>query len=502
MRGGLQRIRHADALFLVKVAHAEVGKADFGSGSAPLRTSERISVTQFSDLGLAENVLRALTTEGYTVPTPIQAQAIPPLLEGRDLLGIAQTGTGKTCAFATPILTRLQQFPQAPRPRQARVLVLAPTRELAAQIGESFKTYGRYAHMRIAVIFGGVSFGPQIKALNAGLDVLVATPGRLLDHLSSGAVRLDGTTTIVLDEADHMLDLGFLPPIRKIFAKLPKTRQTLFFSATMPTEIGSLAGEMLHQPVKVSVAPIAKTADRVEQRVILVEGSGKRQALINLMKDPDFSRSIVFTRTKRGADRVAGFLNDAGFTADAIHGNKSQNQRQRALEGFKTGQVAVLVATDIAARGIDVDSVSHVVNFELPEVAESYVHRIGRTARAGLEGVAISLCDNSERSYLRAIEKLTNQSIPCTDLRLDRNAPEEAPPPRGGAKKPQARSGPRQGAGPSRHAEPRREHGRSDGPRHEGPRAVAGARVERPRPQGAAPAQNRPRQGFSRGPKG
>jgi ATP-dependent RNA helicase RhlE len=453
-------------------------------------------MTQFSDLGLAENVLRALTTEGYVVPTPIQAQAIPPLLEGRDLLGIAQTGTGKTAAFATPLLTRLQQHPQAPRPKQARVLVLAPTRELAAQIGESFKTYARYANMRVAVIFGGVGFGPQIKALNGGLDILVATPGRLLDHLSSGAVRLDGTTAVVLDEADHMLDLGFLPPIRKIFAKLPKTRQTLFFSATMPAEIGSLAAEMLHRPVHVSVAPIAKTAERVEQKVILVEGSGKRQALIDLIKNPDFSRSIVFTRTKRGADRVAGFLNDAGFSADAIHGNKSQNQRTRALDGFKSGQVLVLVATDIAARGIDVDEVSHVVNFELPEVPESYVHRIGRTARAGKEGVAISLCDNSERAYLRAIEKLTRQSIPVTDLRVDRNAPEEAPPPRGGAKKPQGRPPARSGPAPARHFEARREHD----PRHPDARREFG-RQERPRTPSAPPAQSR-RGGFSRGPQG
>jgi ATP-dependent RNA helicase RhlE len=466
-------------------------------------------MTQFADLGLAENVLRALTAEGYVTPTPIQAQAIPPLLEGRDLLGIAQTGTGKTCAFATPLLTRLQMFPQAARPRQTRVLVLAPTRELAAQIGESFRVYGRHANFRTAVIFGGVGFGPQVKALQGGLDVLVATPGRLLDHISQGNLRLDGVSAVVLDEADHMLDLGFLVPIRKIFAKLPKTRQTLFFSATMPTEIGALAGEMLHNPVKVAVAPVAKTAELVSQRVILVEGSGKRQALIDLMQNPDFSRSIVFTRTKRGADRVAGFLNDAGFTADAIHGNKSQNQRERALDGFKKGKVAVLVATDIAARGIDVDQVSHVVNFELPEVAESYVHRIGRTARAGAEGEAISLCDNSERAYLRAIEKLTKQQIPVTDLRVDRNAPEEAPPARGKQQRPQGQgrpSGQRPGAGPSRSAEPRREHGRHEGPRHDGPRAEGPrhehARGARPQGEGRRPPQGQRRTDGSRGPRG
>ena len=456
---------------------------------------ESLHVTQFSDLGLAENVLRALTHEGYIHPTPIQEQAIPPLLEGRDLLGIAQTGTGKTCAFATPLITRLQQFPQGLRPKMARVLVLAPTRELAAQIGESFKVYGRHANLKVATIFGGVSFGPQLKALQGGLDVLVATPGRLLDHLSTGALRLDATTAVVLDEADHMLDLGFLVPIRKIFAKLPKTRQTLFFSATMPSEIGALAGEMLHNPVKVSVAPVAKTAELVSQRVILVEGAGKRGALIDLMKNPDFSRSIVFTRTKRGADRVAGFLNDAGFSADAIHGNKSQNQRTRALDGFKNGQVGVLVATDIAARGIDVDSVSHVVNFELPEVPESYVHRIGRTARAGAEGQAISLVDNSERAYLRAIEKLTKQTIPFTDLRLNPLAPEEAPPARGKPQgRPAHRPDERRGPAPTRHGDARREHGRQ----HEANRAAI------PRP--AAAGDKRPaRSGdsFSRkGPRG
>ena len=456
---------------------------------------ESFPVTQFSDLGLAENVLRALTAEGYTTPTPIQEQSIPPLLEGRDLLGIAQTGTGKTCAFATPLITRLQQYPQPIRSRQTKVLVLAPTRELAAQIGESFKVYGRHANLRIAVIFGGVSFGPQLKALQGGLDVLVATPGRLLDHIQQGNLRLDGVSAVVLDEADHMLDLGFLVPIRKIFAKLPKTRQTLFFSATMPTEIGSLAGEMLHNPMKVSVAPVAKTADRVEQRVIMVEGSGKRNALIDLFKNPDFSRSIVFTRTKRGADKVAGFLNEAGFSADAIHGNKSQNQRTRALDGFKNGQVGVLVATDIAARGIDIDAVSHVVNFELPEVAESYVHRIGRTARAGAEGVAISLCDNSERAYLRAIEKLTKQQIPVLDLRNDKNAPEEAPPPRGKpAGRPAHRPDDRRGPAPTRHGDARREHGhKHEASRNANPRtAGAGAGTARPARSG---------EGFRKGPR-
>ena len=461
------------------------------SWRASADTTESSQVTQFADLGLAESILRALTREGYTTPTPIQAQAIPPALEGKDILGIAQTGTGKTCAFATPILTRLLANPQPLRPKYARVLVLAPTRELAAQIAESFKTYARFADMKVAVIVGGVGFGGQIKALSGGLDILVATPGRLLDHIGSGAVKLDQTTTVVLDEADHMLDLGFVVPIRKILQKLPKTRQTLFFSATMPTEIASLAAEMLHNPIKVSVTPVATTAQRVTQEVILVESTGKRGALIDLIKRPDFSRSIVFTRTKRGADRVAGFLNEAGLSADAIHGNKSQNQRQRALDGFKSGQVSVLVATDIAARGIDVDNVSHVVNFELPEVPESYVHRIGRTARAGCEGVAISLCDNGERHLLRAIEKLTRQTLPVTDLRLNPNAIEASPTPHRGAHRPGPNNrpnprhdDPRRGPAPSRHGEARQEGGRHEGARTERPANAAPRRdFGRKRPQ-------------------
>jgi ATP-dependent RNA helicase RhlE len=394
---------------------------------AGARPHESIQVTKFSDLGLAEAVLRALASEGYEVPTPIQAQAIKPVLEGHDLLGIAQTGTGKTCAFATPLISRLLQFPEHPRPKQARVLVLAPTRELAAQIGDSFKAYGRFAGLRVAVIFGGVGFGAQLQALSRGLDVLVATPGRLLDHMAQGNLRLDGTTAVVLDEADHMLDLGFLVPIRKIFAKLPKRRQTLFFSATMPAEIAALAADMLHNPTKVSVTPVAKTADRVAQRVVLIEAKRKQEALIELLQNPDFRRSIVFTRTKRGADKVASALAGAGMTAEAIHGNKSQNQRLRALDGFRSGRVAVLVATDIAARGIDIDGVSHVVNFELPEVPEAYVHRIGRTARAGAEGEAISFCDSEERDLLRAIEKLTKQAIPAVDRRLASGAPDNVP---------------------------------------------------------------------------
>jgi len=378
---------------------------------------ESYAVTNFADLGFAEVILRALAQEDYVTPTPIQAQAIPALLQGRDLLGIAQTGTGKTAAFALPILQRLLDERRRPAPNTARALVLAPTRELAAQIAESFRAYARFARMSVGVIVGGVSHGPQIRMLAGGLDVLVATPGRLLDHLSSNHLRLEATRTIVLDEADHMLDLGFVVPIRKIVSRLPKERQNLFFSATMPKEIAGLADDMLRDPVTVRVTPAATTAERVAQRVILVDGPAKRDVLLDLFTDPNFSRAIVFTRTKRGADRVAQHLEANAVGASAIHGNKSQNQRQRALDDFRSGRTRALVATDIAARGIDIDGVTHVVNFELPETPEAYVHRIGRTARAGATGAAVSLCDNSERPLLKQIERVTRQSLPITDRR-------------------------------------------------------------------------------------
>ncbi|AUG52158.1 DEAD/DEAH box helicase [Thalassospira marina] len=379
-------------------------------------------MTQFSDLGLAEPVLRALSHEGYATPTPIQAQAIPSLLEGKDLLGIAQTGTGKTAAFALPTLDRLSKSDKRTAPRHCRVLVLAPTRELAAQIGDSFRAYGRFTKTSVAVVVGGVAHGPQIKALAPGVDVLVATPGRLLDHIDAGKLSLAQVEVVVLDEADHMLDLGFLPPIRRIIKLLPKSRQNLFFSATMPTQIGQLAGDMLREPVKVSVTPVATTAERVEQSVYLIEASRKRALLAELLDNPAFVRTLVFTRTKRGADRVAKHLEANKISASAIHGNKSQNQRERALAAFKDGQVQVLVATDIAARGIDVDGVTHVVNYELPNVPESYVHRIGRTARGGAAGQAIAFCADDERSLLRDIERTTRQSIPV----IDRRDPEAA----------------------------------------------------------------------------
>ena len=377
-------------------------------------------LTQFSDLGLAKPLLKALTAEGYETPTPIQAQAIPSVMEGRDLLGIAQTGTGKTAAFALPILHRLAAD-RRPAPRRGcRVLVLSPTRELASQIAESFRTYGAGLGMTVAVVFGGAKYGAQIKALATGVDVLVATPGRLIDHLGEKYAKLDQTEVFVLDEADQMLDLGFLQPIRKIVAHLPKERQNLFFSATMPGEIGKLAGELLRNPVKVSVAPQATTVEKVRQNVIFVEASRKRALLCDMFADPKLTRTLVFTRTKRGADRVAKFLEQAGVTAESIHGDKSQGQRERALAAFKAGKCRALVATDIAARGIDVDSVSHVIQFELPNVPESYVHRIGRTARAGASGEAISLCADDERSLLRDIQKVTRQTIPSFDRRNDK----------------------------------------------------------------------------------
>ncbi|MDQ8700719.1 DEAD/DEAH box helicase [Hyphomicrobium sp. LHD-15] len=376
-------------------------------------------MTTFADLRLAEPILKALAEEGYNTPTPIQAKAIPPVMEGRNLLGIAQTGTGKTAAFALPILTRLAAD-RRPAPRKGcRVLVLSPTRELASQIAESFRAYGRHLGVTVAVVFGGVGHRPQIQALSRGVDVLVAAPGRLLDLMEQRACDISGTEIFVLDEADQMLDLGFVKPIRRIVSHLSHRRQNLFFSATMPSEIAGLANELLQDPVKVSVAPVSTTAERVRQQVIHIEAGKKRALLAELLANPEMKRTLVFTRTKRGADRVARHLEGGGTKVAAIHGNKSQRQREIALEDFKQSRINVLVATDIAARGIDVDLVTHVVNYELPEVPEAYVHRIGRTARAGASGIAISLCDAEERELLRAIERLTRQQIPHEDRRND-----------------------------------------------------------------------------------
>ena len=372
-----------------------------------------MSTTTFKSFGLNKALLQALTTEGYTVPTPIQAQAIPSVMLGKDLLGIAQTGTGKTAAFALPILHRLAENRVAPLPRTTRCLILSPTRELASQIADSFKAYGRHLGFKVAVVFGGVKYGPQERAIQAGLDVLVATPGRLLDHMQQKTLDLSSTEIFVLDEADQMLDLGFVKPIRQIVCRIPAKRQNLFFSATMPSEIGKLAGELLKDPIKVSVTPQATTVERINQSVIHVEQGRKRALLTEMFADDNFTRCLVFTKTKHGADKVAAYLEAGGVQAGAIHGNKSQPQRERTLAAFKAGKLRVLVATDIAARGIDVDGVSHVVNFELPFVPEAYVHRIGRTARAGADGSAISFVAGDEMKLLRDIEKVTRQKIPA-----------------------------------------------------------------------------------------
>jgi ATP-dependent RNA helicase RhlE len=369
-------------------------------------------MTSFSDLNLAQPLLRALEAEGYTVPTPIQAAAIPLLLEGKDLLGIAQTGTGKTAAFALPLLQRLVEANRRPQPRSARLLVLTPTRELAIQILDSFATYGRNARLSRTAVFGGVGQNPQVKALARGVDILVATPGRLLDLIEQRHLQLDGVEAFVLDEADRMLDMGFIHAVRRIVAMLPRQRHTLLFSATMPEAVTQIANGLLRDPARVEVTPAASTAEKVEQRILFVETANKRALLAELLQDESIERALVFSRTKHGANRIAEQLAKHGVSADAIHGNKSQGARQRALEDFRAGHVRVLVATDIAARGIDVDGITHVINFDLPNEPESYVHRIGRTARAGATGFAISFCDAEETEYLRDIEKVIRQPVP------------------------------------------------------------------------------------------
>ncbi len=397
----------------------------------------------FSDLDLIDPILRALSAKNYTTPTPIQAQAIPPLLAGKDLLGVAQTGTGKTAAFGLPMLQQLAQARSPAGARGTRALVLAPTRELAIQIGEELQAYGRHLNLRQAVILGGVGQHPQVRALARGVDILIATPGRLLDLLGQGHLRLDRVTHFVLDEADRMLDMGFIHDVRKVVAALPKRRQTAFFSATMPREVARLAGDILVDPLRVEVAPSATTVEKVEQRVFFVETANKRALLAEVLKDPALSRVIVFSRTKHGANRIAEQLAKRGVDAAAIHGNKSQGARQRALEGFKSGRTRVLVATDIAARGIDVEEVSHVINFDLPNEPESYVHRIGRTARAGAAGVALSFCDAGEREFLRDIEKLTKQRLDIVAEHPFHAAAVRATPPARGARKAPPHSRPR-----------------------------------------------------------
>lgn len=370
----------------------------------------------FENLNLIEPILRALKTEGYTIPTPIQEQSIPIILERKDLLGCAQTGTGKTAAFAIPILQILEGGKIYDKgPRAIKCLILTPTRELAIQIGESFAAYGRHTGMKHTVIFGGVSQGSQVSALKNGIDILIATPGRLLDLINQKFVHLHHLKIFVLDEADRMLDMGFINDVKKIITKIPQKRQTLFFSATMPTEIQKLANTILVEPEKVEVTPVSSTADTIDQSLFFVEKGDKKKLLIHLLNDKALKSALIFTRTKHGADKIVKDLVKAGIKTEAIHGNKSQNARQKALSSFKSGQLKALVATDIAARGIDIEELSHVINYELPNVPETYVHRIGRTGRAGSSGIALSFCDEEEMEYLKDIEKLISRSIPVVE---------------------------------------------------------------------------------------
>jgi len=462
-------------------------------------------LSQFSSLGLSGPILAALADEGYATPTPIQSQAIPPILEGRDLLGCAQTGTGKTAAFALPILHRLDAEPidkSRRGPALPRVLVLSPTRELATQIGDSFASYGAHTGLVHAVIYGGVSQFHQEKALRRGVDILVATPGRLMDLMNQGLMNFSRVHTLVLDEADRMLDMGFIDPIRRISAALPSPRQTLLFSATMPPEIAKLAHSLLRNPVKISVTPVASAAPLIEQSVYMVMRKSKQALLEHMLADTALERALVFTRTKHGADRVSKQLLRAGVSAQAIHGNKSQNQRERALASFRNGRARVLVATDVAARGLDVDGITHVFNFDLPNEPEAYVHRIGRTGRAGATGKAISFCDAEERGFLRAIERLTGQRLPAganlPDLAQITRAHEQAAAPsdeheadrfqrRNTSPRPQRPTG-RPHAHPSPRATPHSASGHSHPASHSAGPATRGAQFgARPKPhRGAA----------------
>ena len=388
-------------------------------------------------MGLISPILKALQDEGYTVPTPIQAQAIPEILSGSDLLGCAQTGTGKTAAFAIPILQlleqhRLEEYKNGTKNNGIKVLILTPTRELAIQIGESFVAYGKHLRNKHAVIFGGVNQFSQVQTLQRGTDIVIATPGRLLDLMTQGYVNLNGLTTFVLDEADRMLDMGFVHDVKRIITKIPAKRQTLFFSATMPNDIQQLANSILTNPAIVQVSPVSSTADTIQQKLFYVDKNNKKDLLFHLLKDPAINSALVFTRTKHGANKVAEHLVRMGIETQAIHGNKSQNARQEALNNFKSGRNRVLVATDIASRGIDIDELSHVINFELPNIPETYVHRIGRTGRAGFNGIAFSFCDPEEKEFLRDIHKVIGKQIPVDKdhpYAMDESTPYVAPPP-------------------------------------------------------------------------
>ncbi|MCE9629629.1 MAG: DEAD/DEAH box helicase [Planctomycetia bacterium] len=452
-------------------------------------TTSPVSVNTFSELGLTDLLLRALAAEGYTVPTPIQTRAVPPILAGRDLIGCAQTGTGKTAAFALPLIEQMLATPRKAAPRRCRTLVLAPTRELAGQILEGFNAYGRFANLSAAVIYGGVSQRPQATALQRGVDVLVATPGRLLDLVGQRLVDLRTVEFLVLDEADRMLDMGFIQPIRKIIGMLPTDRQTLLFSATLPAEVRSLANDFLRDPLEIKTAPQATPADTVTQSVYFVSKAEKKAKLVELLRGEASGRVIVFTRTKHGADKLHRDLDKAGIAAAAIHGNKSQNQRERALAAFKSPRPPVLIATDIAARGIDVDEVSHVVNYELPHEPETYVHRIGRTGRAGLTGAAVSFCDHEERPRLAAIERLLRRAIPQRNEPPAWNASMATESDRGGGR---GEGRPSRGRGQGRGQRTAQGNGqgrgRPQGGRGAGLRREGRSGSEAPKPEGAATA--------------
>jgi len=411
-------------------------------------------ITTFKELDLIQPLEKAVTKQGYTVPTPIQSKSIPGLLEGKDLIGIAQTGTGKTAAFILPILQRMTEK----YPRIIKTLVLTPTRELAAQIGDSFSVYGEFLKFKHTVVFGGVPQGRQVQALTKGVDILVATPGRLLDLMNQRKLTLKNVEFFVLDEADRMLDMGFIHDIKKIIAKLPHKRQSLFFSATMSQEINKLATSLLKNPIHVAVAPQATTVERVKQQMYFVDSSNKETLLLDLLKQEHLTSVLIFTRTKHKANKVALFLEKNKVSADAIHGNKSQNARTKAIRDFKSGKVKVLVATDIAARGIDIENISHVINFELPNEPESYVHRIGRTARAGAEGTAFSFCAADERNYLRSIEKLIKQKIEVVKHKFHSDSAQNAI---GSAAKPRRRTGRQSSRRPKRGAKSQSSSNRS-----------------------------------------
>ena len=447
-------------------------------------------LSTFKDLGLSEHILETLSANGFEKPTPIQAQAIPQVLKGNDLIGLAQTGTGKTAAFGLPMIEKLVAEGKRPDPRNIRALVLAPTRELVNQIAANLKLFVKKSPLKIGVVVGGVSINKQTEQLARGVDILVATPGRLLDLVERGNVKLAHVTFLVLDEADRMFDMGFIRDVRRIVASVSKQRQTLLFSATMPGDISKLASEILKNPEKVEIAPQGRTIEKIDQRVYFVPAAAKRALLSHLLNDETLERVIVFTRTKRGANRVAEALEDRGVRSEAIHGNKSQNARQKALDNFSRGRARVLVATDLASRGIDVTGVTHVINYELPADAESYVHRIGRTARAGASGVALSFCDGSERGQLKSIERLTNQRIAVVQTPANEDMP-AAPPLRPKAER------------DARDEGERREHrGNGHGPKHANGNGRGGrgghrpfgerSRAERP---SAAPAEHQ----WSRG---